>query len=425
MKTLYIDAFSGVSGDKMAAALLELTEGYDYLFDMLKTLRIDDEYTLSFTQKNVMGIESTYFNVSLTSEKGNKEHEHHNGNNHSHDHIHTHHDQIHHVNEETHHKHIHRNLSDITKIINNSDINDNAKEISLGIFRIIAEAEAKVHGKSIDDVHFHEVGATDSIIDIVSAGVLIDLLKIDNVISSPIPTGFGFINASHGKLPVPAPATAEILKGIPTYQGKTEGELTTPTGAAIIKYLAKNFGGQPDMIVDKIGYGAGTKEFEIPNVLRLFLGETKSDRNSDIVIELKANIDDSTPEQIGFLCDRLYKENAIDVFLTPVVMKKNRQGTLVTVLCYETDREKIEKTIFLNSTTFGIRRTECNRTILERDFKTLEIEGIEVKIKRGYLEDRLITESIEYEDLKKLSEKQNISYNEASKIINKALLSKD
>ncbi|HOV15272.1 MAG TPA: nickel pincer cofactor biosynthesis protein LarC, partial [Spirochaetota bacterium] len=422
MNALYIDAFSGVSGDKFVAALLEISGKFDFLKEQLKSLNIEDEYNISLTQKNVMGISSNYFKVTLLNEE-NHSHEHddhfhevENFHTNHHEHSHNHEDH-HHKNKHEHthkhiEKHIHRNLSDITKIIADSKITENAKKISLGIFNIIALAEAKVHGKSVEQVHFHEVGATDSIIDIVSTAILLDQLKIDKFISSPIPTGFGFVNISHGRLPIPAPATLEILKGVPTYQSDIEGELTTPTGAAIIKYLVKEFGKQPQMTVDKTGYGAGTKEFTIPNVLRLYLGEESFDNKKDIIIKLETNIDDATPQEIGFLFELLFENNALDVFSTPILMKKNRLATLLTVLCYENNRELIEKLIFKHSSTFGIRKTLCERTILDRKFETITIDGLEVKIKIGYYDDEILKKIPEYEDIKKLSLKLSLNYHD-------------
>ena len=389
MKILYIDAFSGVSGDKMVAALLSLGFEDDKLINELKKLSVANEFEIEIKNKSVMGITSKKFDVIL------KKHSHH-----------------------------HRGLDDIENIIDESAISESAKMISKGIFKIVAEAEAKVHNVPVNEIHFHEVGAIDSIVDIVSVGILIDLLKIDRVYSSKIALGTGFIEAAHGRLPVPAPATAEILKGVPAYQSEIETELTTPTGAAIIKYLTDEFIKMPGMMVKEIGYGAGTKELSIPNVLRLFVGEqAESKEEQDVIISLETNIDDSTPEQLGFLTEKLFENGVLDVFITPIIMKKGRQGQLLTVLCNENDIKKFEEIIFFNSTTFGIRKSVHERSILKREEKIIDVEGTEVKVKLGYFDGKLIQTAPEYESVKEGANRNHISYNDFLKKVKKTLFS--
>jgi pyridinium-3,5-bisthiocarboxylic acid mononucleotide nickel chelatase len=391
---LYIDAFSGISGDKMVASLLALGVDFELFRKELAKLQIEDEYEIALQQKKVMGILSNYFKVIL------------------HDHHHNH----------THREHVHgRNLNDILKMINSSEITENSKIIAAGIFTVLAEAESKIHGEPVDKIHFHEVGAVDSILDIVGTAILLDLLKIETVYSSPIPTGNGFVNTQHGLLPVPAPATAELLTGIPSYKTEIQGELTTPTGAAIVKYLAKDFKYPDIFISEKIGYGAGTKEFSIPNVLKLEIGSIDKHSENSTIMKLETNIDDCTPEQLAFLSEKLFLLNALDVFNTPVYMKKGRIGTLMTVLCNENDRIAIEKEIFLNSTTFGIRRQKMERSILKREFKTIEIDNIKIRIKFGYMSNVLIHKTLEYEDVKEFTLKKNITYNEAVNLINEQI----
>ena len=385
MKVLYVDAFSGVSGDKMVAALLSLGFDKSVLINELKKLLISGEFDIEIKDKNVMGITSKKFDVIL------KKHSHH-----------------------------HRGLGDIEKIIDDSSISENAKVISKDIFKIVAEAEAKVHDVPINEIHFHEVGAIDSIVDIVSVGILIDQLKPERIYSSKIALGTGFVEAAHGRLPVPAPATAEILKGVPAYQTEITTELTTPTGAAIIKYLTDEFVNMPEMTVEEIGYGAGTKDLSIPNVLRIFLGELESDNvEKDTIISLETNIDDSTPEQLGFLSEKLFENGALDVFITPLVMKKGRQGQLLTVLCNATDIKKFEEIIFLNSSTFGIRKSVYERSILKRETKVINVEGTEVKVKLGYYKGKLIQSVPEYESVKEGANKNGMPYNEFLKKIKK------
>ncbi|MCK4796925.1 MAG: nickel pincer cofactor biosynthesis protein LarC [Spirochaetes bacterium] len=387
MNILYIDAFSGVSGDKMVAALLSLGANKDLLLKSLSSLEIKDEFKVDIVDKNIMGIISLKFNVIKKKDS-----------------------------------HHHRHLNDILKIINNSSITDNAKNIAIEIFKILGQAEAKVHNMSIDDIHFHEIGAVDSIVDIISVACLIDSLKIDKIYSSIIPVGCGFVKAAHGILPVPAPATIEILKNIPVYGTEIKSELTTPTGASILKHLVKDYIKLPVMNIKKIGYGAGDRNLDIPNILRLYLGEKDNNNfDSDYIVSLQTNIDDCTPEQLGFLSNKLLQKGALDVFITPIVMKKTRQAQLLTVLCLDKDRILLENEIFLNSTTFGIRRTYHQRSILRREKKIIKVEGIEVKIKLGWHGDELIQTSIEYESIKEAAEKLGLSYNEVVKKINKAL----
>lgn len=390
MKILYIDAFSGISGDKMVAGLLSLDPKLkEFLLKELSKLSIKDDFEIKIFNKNVMGINSIKFDVIIK----NKEHH-------------------------------HRGLSDIKEIIDSSKISDNAKNISKEIFELLGKAEAKVHNVQLNEIHFHEVGAIDSIVDIVSTGILIDKLNADKIYSSKIALGSGFINAAHGVLPVPAPATAEILKNLPVYNGGVKSELTTPTGASIVKYLSNDFMELPEINIKMIGYGAGTKDFnEIPNVLRIYFGETgKENIHNDYIVSLQSNFDDCTPEQLGFLSERLFEKGALDVFITPIVMKKGRQGQLLTVLCKEKNQELLENVIFLNSTTFGIRRSVHSRSILEREERTIDIEGIPVKIKLGRYNGKLIQTSIEYESIKNAVNKSGYSYNEFVKKIDKALL---
>jgi uncharacterized protein (TIGR00299 family) protein len=401
MKVLYFDGFSGYSGDKIVAGLLSITGSADSLIKKLKTLSIKDDFEIKISQKSVMGINSLKFDVVLN------DHHHHDDHGHSHEHAHHHH---------------HRGLKEIIQIINESALDEKVKNDAINIFTILGRAESKVHNVDIEKIHFHEVGAVDSIIDIVSACILINELKPDKIYSSKIALGSGFIDAAHGRLPVPAPATAKILEGVPVYNGEINGELTTPTGASIIKYYSLRFCTLPEMTIDKIGYGAGTKEFEIPNVTRIYYGDLEEKKiNSDLIVKLETNIDDATPEQTGFIFERLFEKGALDVFITPILMKKNRMAHLLTVLCAEKDKELLENEIFKNSTTFGIRFSYCERTILKRDQKVINVDGVDVAIKHGYYKDKLIQTSIEYDSLKNYIQRTGLSYNEAVKKINKII----
>jgi len=396
MKLLFIDAFSGVSGDKFNAALLSLGLDKNNLIKDLSALSISNEFQIEVEEKKVMGINTLKFNVIIKDKHAEKK------------------SAV--LLTNTEHSHGHRGLKEITEIIKSSKISENAKKYAIDVFKIIGEAEAKVHGISIEKVHFHEVGAVDSIVDIVSAGILMDYLKPEKVVSSPLALGCGFVKTDHGLLPVPAPATVEILKDVPSYGGNIKAELTTPTGAALIKYFAGEFNDMPMMKIENTGCGSGSKELEIPNFLRMLSGIEykkigKKDQD-DLIISLESNIDDSTPEQLAFLTNKMLELGALDVFITPVMMKKSRQAQLLTVLCNITDKETFEKEIFLNSTTFGIRCTYHTRVTLKREFKTIKIDDVDVKIKLGYLDGRLIQKSFEYESIKEAVQKLNISYNE-------------
>ncbi len=401
MKILYIDGFSGLSGDKLAAGLLAITDNAESLKQKLNSLSINGEFEIKVSEKSVMGINSLKFDVILK-----------NHHDHSHDDGH-------------HHEHHHRGLREITDIINGSSLDEKVKSDAINVFTILGRAESKVHNVDIKKIHFHEVGAVDSIVDIVSACILMNEIKPDKIYSSHIALGSGFVNAAHGKLPVPAPATAEILAGVPVCSTDVKGELTTPTGASIIKYYAKEYGLMPDMTVEKTGYGAGTKDFEIPNVVRILLGSAEENNgNVETIVKIETNIDDATPEQTGFLFDRLFKKGALDVFITPIVMKKNRMAQLLTVLCKPGDRALFESEIFNNSTTFGIRSTSYRRVILGREEKIVNVDGIDIRVKLGFLEGRLVRTSVEYESVREFTEKTGLSYNDASERINLAIAAK-
>ena len=271
-------------------------------------------------------------------------------------------------------QHAHRNLKDITKLIDGADdITKKQKALAKKIFQAIAEAEAHVHGTTIDKVHFHEVGAIDSIVDIVGAAIGFDLLGVDEIVASPVPTGRGRIEIAHGVCPIPAPATAELLKGIPLVDLAVEAELTTPTGAAILKALVTRFSALPEMTVESIGYGAGSRDLaDRANILRLFVGESAALPESDEVVQLETNLDDVTPEVIAYTKQKLFDAGAVDVFTTPIQMKKNRPGVLLAVLCRPADLQVMENIIFTETFTFGIRRQLMQRSKRARQSCVIE-----------------------------------------------------
>ena len=283
------------------------------------------------------------------------------------------------------------------------------------MYELLAEAEAKVHGKDVSEIHFHEVGMKDALIDIASVVYLMNKLKVDKVVVSPVNVGFGKVKCAHGILPVPAPATAELVKGIPTYAGRFEGELLTPTGAALLKYYADEFSYQPLMNVIKCGYGTGNKNFESANVVKAVLGEVTDELISENVIELNCNVDDMSAEDMAYAAEVLLVNGAKDAFVTPVIMKKGRSGMLLTVLCSAVDKERFVSLIFKHTSTIGIRVKETERIILNRHEETVhtKLGDVRVKHSEGYGVKR---EKPEFEDLRKLADENNISVAEARKI---------
>ncbi|PRR78666.1 hypothetical protein CLLI_14400 [Clostridium liquoris] len=395
MRVLYYDCFSGISGDMNLGAMIDLGVDENYLLEELSRLNLN-EYTIEINKEERKGITGTKVNVIL------QDYHHHDTHNH----------------EEHHH---HRNLRDIEEIVYSSGLNEDVKNLSMKIFKKVAEAEAKVHGKSLYEVHFHEVGAVDSIVDIVGAAICFEFLKVDKVAASSIELGKGFIKCAHGILPVPAPATTEILKGIPVKLGNVPFEATTPTGAAIIAALSEEFIDDVDFKIDKIGYGVGHKDQgDIPDVLRVFIGEVQ-EKNSDYIIE--CNIDDMNPEIYSYVIDKLFEAGASDVYLTPITMKKGRPGVMLSVLYEEKIEDEIKKIIFRETTTIGMRKYKVEKQCLERETTYVDTPYGEVKVKNSYLHGEKIKFKPEYEDLKKIAEEKNIPliklYNDVLNIINR------
>ena len=294
-------------------------------------------------------------------------------------------------------------MGDIESIINDLNVSDKVKADALAVYGLIAEAESKAHGKPVTDIHFHEVGTMDAVADIVGVCVLMEMLGAGRVVVSPLATGFGQVRCAHGILPVPAPATASIIEGIPTYSGTVEGELLTPTGAALLKHFADSFGSRPVMTISKTGYGMGKKDFEKANMLRTFIGEEQSD-DGDKVIEMSCNVDDMTGEEIGYATGVLLNSGALDVFTTPVYMKKNRPGILITVIVKSEDKEKFAKLIFENTTTIGIRYTAMDRfRLARREEKVMTKFGeVSVKVSEGF---GVTKAKPEYDDIAGIADK--------------------
>ena len=402
MKTLYLDCSMGAAGDMITASLLEHFEERDGMVERLNGLGIPHvEFSLEPGESH--GIRASRMSVKVHGEEeGEHHHEHEHEHHHDHDHDHGHH-------HEHEHHHVHRSLPDIEDLIMALNASEKVKKNACGIYRIIAEAEGKVHGREPGEVHFHEVGTMDAVADVMAACILMDELDPELVMVSPLNTGCGTVKCAHGVLPVPAPATAEILKGMPSYNDGTEGELLTPTGAAIVKFFADEFGNMPVMKTESVGYGLGRKEFPKLNAVRSFLGETEDEEGT--IVELTVNLDDMSPEKIGFAWGKLLELGAAEVFAVPVYMKKQRPGTMLTVLVTEDKKDEIVQALFRYTTTIGIRENVLRRFVLKREIRTVEtrLGQVRKKISRGYGVKR---EKYEYEDIAELAKLNGLTIDE-------------
>ncbi len=375
-QTLFLDCFSGIAGDMFAAALLDLGAGsLDRLRRELAKLDLEG-WSVSLESVKASGIAASRLIVNLQKEE-----------------------------EEP------RSLAAIEELLAESRLEEAVRSHCLAIFSRVARAEAQAHGETLDTVHFHELGMVDSIIDIVSTCILIEQLSPREIIASPLALGAGIVDTRHGSMPVPAPATAILLKGVPVFQGKGQGELTTPTGAALVSYFAGSFGPMPSMKISSIGYGAGSDErwggeAQGRSLLRLIMGE-RTDTAADELVErqvlLETNIDDSSPEQLAFLAERLLEAGAADAWLTPVIMKKGRSGVLLSVLCSPGQEGKHLDLIFAQSSTFGVRERALERHCLLRREETVETRFGAVRVKIGSWRGRVVTVSPEYEDCRRVS----------------------
>jgi uncharacterized protein (TIGR00299 family) protein len=371
MNILYLDCYAGISGDMTVAALLDLGVPLEHLkTELAKLLLPADSYTLSthFTER--LHIPALKFDVSVS------------------DH------------------HTHRHFADISAMISRSTLSEAIKERAQRIFLRLAEAEAKVHGVSIEDVHFHEVGAVDSIVDIVSTAICLEYLQVDQIHISALPIGSGFVETAHGLLPIPAPATAELLKGLPLHGECGTGERVTPTGAAIVAALAGGFGKQPAMLLEKTGSGAGGKEFvDCPNILRAFIGRSiEQTDHPDEVVVVETNIDDSTPEVLGYVMERLQEEGALDVFFTSIQMKKNRPAVMLSFLCRPKQLEGLAKIVLTETSAIGLRHYRADRVVMERRIVEQETEFGVVRFKQVIGRDgTLLRAAPEYEDCRRIA----------------------
>lgn len=402
MKTLFIDCGMGAAGDMLAAALLELVPNRDEFITRLNSVGIP-KVVFSGERSVKCGILGTHLKVSVCgTEEG--EHEHHHEHEHTHEHTHEHHE----------HEHHHASMKDIEEIVSSLSVSEKVRSHVLEVYRIIAKAESEVHGVPVHEIHFHEVGNLDAIADITAVSMLFEELSPDEVIASPIHVGSGSVKCAHGILPVPAPATAKILLGLPIYSGEINGELCTPTGAALLRHFVTRFEEMPRLTPTAIGYGMGKKDFPRANCVRAILGDTE-DTPCEIV-ELRCNLDDMTGEEIGFTSEILFEAGALDVYTVPIGMKKSRPGVMLCVMTTPETREEITRLIFRHTTTLGVREYLCRRRVMERKIETHSTPYGEVrkKVSCGMGTEK---EKYEFDDLAKIAKDRGISLFEARELI--------
>jgi uncharacterized protein (TIGR00299 family) protein len=377
VRIAYLDGFSGISGDMTLGALVDA--GVDREAILGAIARLGLPATVTFEPTKRCGFRATYAKVEVP------------------------------------HEHVHRKLPHIEALIDDAGLAPSQVELAKRIFRRLGEAEAVAHGIPIERVHFHEVGAADSIVDIVGAAVGLDLLGVDRFECSPLPTGRGWVRGAHGRMPLPAPGTAELLKGVPLADMAVEMELTTPTGAAIATTVAERFGPLPAMTIERIGLGAGTKDLpDHPNVLRIFVGTMAgpAESESDRVWVLETNVDDVTGETVGYTTTLLMEAGALDAFVTPIYMKKNRPGAMISVLCDEAKAGELEEILFRETATLGVRRYPVSRHKLKRKGATVETRFGPVKGKLGWRDDRPAVFTPEYDDCVRVAAERGVPLRE-------------
>ncbi|MBI4601091.1 MAG: nickel pincer cofactor biosynthesis protein LarC [Planctomycetes bacterium] len=437
-RVAYFQPFSGASGDMILGALVDLGLPLEPLEQGLRTLGVQG-WKLSARKEMRGPFQATRLKVILDEPPGMERghahcHEHGHGHDdaHEHDHGHEHghqheHGHAHgHGHEHDHHAGApdrqaggeasptpHRRLAEILRLIDASGIPAPVKASAARVFRRLGEAEARVHGMPVEQVHFHEVGAVDSIVDIVGSCLGLHLLGVDEVRSAPLTVGTGFVGAAHGKIPLPAPATLELLKGFPVEQRDSKAELTTPTGAALLTTLAQDFGTLPPLRLTAVGYGAGDdRPGPVPNALRVILGETAAQPGTDRVVLLETNLDDMSPQWSGYLMERLFEAGALDVSLAPILMKKSRPAHELRVILPPAAEELVLRVLFSESTTLGVRRSEVDRVVLEREQRAVETPWGLVKVKLGMLAGEVVTATPEYEDLQAAARKAGLPLKE-------------
>ncbi len=440
MKALYYQCFAGISGDMHLGALVDLGVDLDYLKSELSKLHLDHEFEIHSYRADKHGIFGTKVDVIDLNQSGHHDHGHDHDHDHTHDHerVHTHHQEALHDHEIVHeapHIHDHTGLRDykeIKQIIKISHLSQRVQDMALAIFEEIAIAEAHIHNKTVDEVHFHEVGAIDSIVDVVGAAICIDALGVTQIMSSTVELGSGFVRCSHGLMPIPAPATAEILRGVPVKSTVPKFEMTTPTGAAILKAMVGTFTDETQFTIGKVGYGLGSRDMAIPNLLRVMLvtlpkapaqmeNESKSDvENSCTNVDqhthtssreylLETNIDDMTPEHLAFAQERLFEAGALDVYQTPIMMKKGRCATMLSILVSGENLEVIKGALFTNTTAIGCRVTPIEKIKLERDYQKVQTPFGQITLKNAYYNGVLVNQKPEYDQVAAIAREQNIT----------------
>lgn len=435
MKTLYLECKMGAAGDMLMAALSELVDA-DAFAAKMNSLGIPG-VSVQRQTASTCGITGTHMQVLINGEEEltedvhlalhaageehhhhahthehehEHEHEHHHDHDHEHEHEH-HHDHEHeHEHEHTHdhehhHHHHHTGMAEIQHIVSHLDVSEKVRADVLAVYNLIAEAESHAHNCPVDQIHFHEVGNMDAVADITGVCILMEMIGADKVLASPVHVGSGHVHCAHGILPVPAPATAYLLQGIPSYSGEIQGELCTPTGAALLRHFVSAYVPMPVMATEKIGYGVGRKQFAAANCVRAFLGETES---AGGIAELSCNIDDMTGEELGFAMEQLLESGALDVFTQAIQMKKNRPGVLLRCLCKPEDAEKFARLIFRYTTTIGVRKTQYDRYTLSRQEETVETPfgPVRAKVSEGYGVTR---KKYEYNDLAEIARREGLS----------------
>ncbi len=384
MKTLYIDCAMGCAGDMLTAALLELHPDRDGFIARMNDA-LGGKAVLSAKPDRKCGVMGTHVTVLINGDEEGEPERHH---------------------------HHHTSVAEITEFIDTVPLADEVKDNAKAVYTHIAEAESRVHGHPIENIHFHEVGSLDALADVLSVCELMHELAPDKVLASPVNVGSGFVKCAHGVLPVPAPATELILRGVPIYSGQIKSELCTPTGAALLKHFAEAFVPMPVLRVERVGCGTGKKNFETANVVRVLLGET--DEQKERIIELACNLDDMTPEELGFTMEELFRLGALDVYFTNIGMKKSRPGVMLTCMCRSDKRDEMLRCIFKHTTTLGVREYVCNRYNLTRSIDTVQTEYGAVRIKKaeGYGVKR---SKAEYDDLAKLARENDTTIAEIRK----------
>jgi pyridinium-3,5-bisthiocarboxylic acid mononucleotide nickel chelatase len=449
MRIAYLECFSGISGDMFLGALVDAGVSPTLLEDTVAALGVGAKLEISRVTRS--GISATKVDVWVDGEKDmpreeywakqnvsrdpllamseaeHGSHEHHGHHHHEHEHPHSHqhagdistrleapapHTHEPDTHENHAHQHSHRGFKEIRKIISDAKISHTAKTTAVAIFEALGAAEAKIHNVPVEEIHFHEVGAADAIVDIVCAAVGADALGVTEFVSSPLNVGGGTVRCAHGTFPVPAPATLELLKDAPVYSSGVQAELVTPTGAAIVKTLVRRFQAFPQMKIEKTGYGAGSRDFaQNPNVVRLVVGdsaETIGKINSETITVLEANLDDLNPQVFGYVMDRLLDEGALDVFGIPVQMKKNRPGMILTVLCKSEDAGKLAQVIFSETTTLGVRQRKEYRQTLARRWENVRTQWGEVRIKIASMNGTITNYAPEYEDCRRIAAEHHV-----------------